>query len=251
MKQKLLILVFWCFCAYQSQGQAQPAAKPATQPAASPAPKPTAAEVATKTEGGNPGSALGIILSTNGVGLQFAQNINASKTLAVRVGGMYVPVSLTNYEYDFDGTVLVINGDIKVGAIQALIDFHPFNNAFKLTGGLAYMMTNVTALANVKDSVKQGDIMLSPKEVGDIDVGINMGPLCPYIGIGFGRAVPKTRFSFNFEVGGYYINQPNVTFKATGMLEPSSSNEKVLQDNMSGYNWLPMLNFGLNFKLGK
>lgn len=243
MKQKLLILVLSCFCTYQSQGQAQTAATPAS--------KPTAEEVAAKTSGGNPGSALGLILSTNGVGLQFAQNINPAKTLTVRVGGMYMPIGLTNYEYNFDGQILVINGDIKLGAVQALVDFHPFKNAFKLTGGIAYMLTDITATAVVRDSVKQGDIMISPEEVGKIDVGIKVGPICPYIGIGFGRAVPKTRFSFNFEIGGYYINQPNISFKATGMLEPSSANETVLQDNMSGYNWLPMMNFGFNFKIGK
>lgn len=207
--------------------------------------------VAKLDEGGNPGSAIGFNLSTDGVGLQFAQNITGNKKLAIRVGGMYLPLKLTNFEYDFDGTVLVVNGDIKLGALQALVDFHPFGNAFKLTGGIAYMLTDITAIAMVKDSVKQGDISLSPEEVGKIDVGMKVGPICPYVGIGFGRAVPKTRFSFNFEIGSYYITKPEVTFKATGMLEPSSSNEKVLQDNMSGYSWLPIVNFGFNFKISK
>jgi hypothetical protein len=243
MKQKLLILAILCLGANFSQGQSKDSTKTATRP--------TAAEVAAKTGTGNPGSAIGLNIATNGFGLQFAQNINPAKTLTVRVGGMYMPIGLTNYEYNFDGQILVINGDIKLGAVQALVDFHPFKNAFKLTGGVAYMLTDITATAVVRDSVKQGDIMISPEEVGKIDVGIKVGPICPYIGIGFGRAVPKTRFSFNFEIGGYYINQPNISFKATGMLEPSSANEKVLQDNMSGYNWLPMMNFGFNFKIGK
>jgi len=243
MKQKLLILAILCLGANFSQGQSKDSTKTATRP--------TAAEVAAKTGTGNPGSAIGLNIATNGFGLQFAQNINSSNTLAVRVGGMYMPISLTNFEYDFEGTVLVINGDIKLGSVQALIDFHPFKNAFKITGGLAYMLTDVVALANVKDSVKQGEITLSPAQVGNIDVGLKVGPLCPYIGIGFGSAVPKTRFSFNFEIGGYYITQPQVTFKATGMLEPTSANEKVIQDNMRGYDWLPMINFGFNFRIGK
>jgi hypothetical protein len=203
------------------------------------------------TTGGNPGSAFGLILSTNGVGLQFAQNIGGAKMLAVRVGGMYMPYKLTNLEYDFDGTVLVINGDIKLGSVQALVDFHPFKNAFKITGGLAYMLSDMNATAFLKDSVKQDEITISPEEAGKIDVGVKIGPLCPYLGIGFGRAIPKSRVSFNFEVGGYYITHPEITFVATGMLEPSSSNEKIIQDNVKGYSWLPMMNFSLNFKLGK
>ncbi len=203
------------------------------------------------SEGGNPGSAIGLIISTNGVGLQFAQNLGGAKMLAVRVGGMYMPLKLTNYEYDFDGTKLVINGDVKLGAVQALIDFHPFKNAFKITGGIAYMLTDMNAIAKVKDSVQQGDIMISPDEVGKIDVGMKVGPICPYVGIGFGRAIPRSRASFNFEIGGYYITHPEVTFKASGMLEPTSANETVIQDNVKGLSWLPMMNFGINFKISK
>jgi len=197
------------------------------------------------------GSAIGLILSSNGVGLQFAQNLGGAKMLAVRVGGMYMPFKLTNLEYAFDGTKLLINGEIKLGSIQALVDFHPFKNAFKITGGLAYMLTDITAVARVKDSVAQGDIMISPDEVGNINVGVKVGPICPYIGIGFGRAVPKSRASFNFEIGGYYITKPQVSFQATGMLSPTSSQEKVLQDNMKGFTFLPMINFSINFKITK
>jgi hypothetical protein len=204
-----------------------------------------------QVDDGPAGSSIGLILSTNGVGLQFAQNLGSSKMLALRVGGMYMPFKLTNFEYDFNGSTLVINGDIKLGAVQALMDFHPFKNAFKITGGVAYMLTDMTGTALLKDSVQQGDIMLSPEEVGKIDVGMKVGPICPYIGIGFGRAIPKTRASFNFEIGGYYITHPVVTFQASGMLAPTSSQEKVIQDNVNGLSWLPMMNFGINFKITK
>jgi len=246
MKKTLLTLFAMAICLH-SWAQAPTNTKPVEQ-----TPAATKSEAEAKaSEGGNPGSAIGLIISTNGVGLQFAQNIGGAKMLAVRVGGMYMPFKLTNFEYDFDGTKLVINGDIKLGSVQALVDFHPFKNAFKITGGIAYMLTDMSAVAMVKDSVEQGDIMISPDEVGKIDVGMKVGPICPYIGIGFGRAIPRSRASFNFEIGSYYISHPEVTFKASGMLEPTSANEKVIQDNVKGLSWLPMMNFGINFKIGK
>jgi len=246
MKKTLLTLSYLFICV-QLWGQAPTNSKPVEATASS-----TKTEAMVKAEESvNKGSAIGLNLATNGIGLQFAQNIGGTKMFAIRAGGMYMPFKLTNYEYNFDGTKLVINGDIKLGAIQALVDFHPFKNALKITGGLAYLLTNINATAQVKDSVSQGDIMISPDEVGQIDVGIKVGPICPYIGLGFGRAVPKTRFSFNFEIGGYYITKPQVSFKTSGMLEPTSSQEKVLQDNMKGFTWLPMMNFGFNFKIGK
>ncbi|OYU94275.1 MAG: hypothetical protein CFE21_16955 [Bacteroidetes bacterium B1(2017)] len=243
MKKLLLNLA----CALLALNVGAQAPTPAPAPPAAAAPSTTIEPLAT----GNKGTAIGLIISTDGVGLQFAQNLNAKKNLAIRVGGMYIPYTLSNFAYNFDGTDLLINGDIKLGAFQAIFDYHPFSNAFKLSGGAAYMLSAISATAMVKDSVKQGDISISPDEVGKIDVGLKVGPICPYVGLGFGRAVPRSRFSFNFELGAYYINQPQVSFKASGMLEPTSSQQKVLQDNMSGYNWLPIMNFGFNFKIGK
>lgn len=200
---------------------------------------------------GGPGTALGLNLGTNGVGIQLAQNIGMKRMLAVRVGATYFPFTISNLEYDMNGTKVILNGDLKLGAISAMFDFHPFQNAFKLTAGMGYMMTGVNTTGLLKDSTQQGDIMLSPKEVGEIKLDINVPKLCPYVGIGFGRAVPKTRFSFNFEVGAYYMGHPELTFKTTGMLEPTSSQEVIMQDNVSGISWLPQMNFSFNFKLGK
>ncbi|MCF8255097.1 MAG: hypothetical protein K9H61_03375 [Bacteroidia bacterium] len=200
---------------------------------------------------GPAGTSFGLMVSTNGAGLQFSQNLGKNKMFALRLGGLYLPYKLTNFENDFEGTTLVINGDVKLGSLQALIDFHPFKNAFKITSGVAYLLTDVSAIATVKDSVQQGDILLSPDEVGKIDVGMKVGPICPYLGIGFGRAIPKSKVSFNFEIGGYYISQPEVTFKATGMLEPSSANETIIKNNVKGLSWLPIVNFSLNFKISK
>lgn len=246
MKKTLLTLTCLAL-SMQLWAQAPTNTKPIEQ-----TPPATKSEAEAKANaGGNPGSAIGLVMSTNGVGLQFTQNIGGAKMLVARAGGMYMPFKLTNFEYDFEGTTMVLNGDIKLGAVQALFDFHPFKNAFKLTAGAAYMLSDINATGLVKDSVKQGDIMISPEEVGTLDIGIKVGPICPYVGIGFGRAVPRKRVSFNFEMGAYYITKPQLTFKATGMIEPTSSNEKVFQDNLSGYSWLPMMNFGLNFKISK
>jgi hypothetical protein len=261
MKQKLLILVLWCFCAYQSQGQAQPAAKPAAQPATQPATKPAAqpaAQTASTTSPSNSetkictdkGLGLGVNLSTNGIGLQLAHTLTKSGNLAARVEGRYLAVKRENLEVDLDGTKLVADINAKVGSIGVMLDWHPFNNAFKITGGFAMLLNDIQANAITKDSTKQGDIMIPPDEVGVITFGLK-AKASPYIGIGFGRAIPKTRFGFTFEVGSFYTGAQDVTFKATGMLEPSSSNEAVLQDNLSGLTWWPVMNFGFNFRLTK
>ncbi len=237
MKQKLLILVLWCFCTYQSQGQAQTASTP----------NPSSSETKICTD---KGLGLGVNLSTNGIGLQLAHTLTKSGNLAARVEGRYLAIKRENLEVDLDGTKLIADIDTKVGSIGVMLDWHPFKNAFKITGGFAMLFNDIGATAITKDSTEQGDIMIPPDEVGVITFGLK-AKASPYIGIGFGRAIPKTRFGFTFEVGSYFTGAQDVTFKATGMLEPSSANEPILQENLSGLTWWPVMNFGFNFRLTK
>jgi hypothetical protein len=250
--KKIILLSYLLVCGLVTFAQTPaPATKPAPAPAAKPAPAPAAKTAPAVKSDAKPGSAIGVNFSTNGVGIQFARDIGTSKLLAFEIGASYLPYSISNMQLSLDGTKLNLNGDIKLGAINAMIDFYPMRNAFKFTAGLAYMLTEASFTASPVDSAKQGDIMISPEEQGIISIGATMGPIVPYVGIGFGRAVPKKRFSFNFEMGAYYINQPNISFKTTGMLEPTSTQQGVLQSNVDGYNWLPMMNMGFNFKISK
>lgn len=198
----------------------------------------------------DPGLGMGLNLSTNGIGLQVAHTLTKKGNVAARLEGRYLRVQQENMEIDLDGTKLIADLDTKVGSLGLMVDWHPFNNAFKITGGFAMLLNDISGTAITKDSTKQGDIMIPPDEVGTITFGMKASA-SPYIGIGFGRAIPKSRFGFTFEVGSYFTGAQDVTFKATGMLEPSSVNEAVLQDNLSGLNWWPVMNFGFNFRLTK
>lgn len=205
-----------------------------------------------KPEGGanNIQLGVGLNLSTNGIGGQLAASFLKNGKLAARLEGRYLTTSLNNYEAAVSGTKLVANATVKLGSIGAMVDYHPFGNGFKLTAGYALLLNDISAVAITKDSTKYGDISIPPNEVGDISFGLSVKP-SPYIGLGFGRAVPKKRFGFTFEIGAYYTGAPEVTFKSTGMLEPTSANEPILRENLSGLTWWPVMNFGFNFRLGK
>jgi hypothetical protein len=188
-------------------------------------------------------------LSTNGVGVELSRSFNNRFT--ARLGCNYLPLSIKNYQIDFSGTKLIANGDIKLGSISAYLDWHPFQNNFKVTGGVAYLLSSLNVIAYLKDSSKQGDITISPDQIGKISLDINPNSIAPYLGIGYGRNIPKTKFGVSIDLGIYYIGSPKVTFVTTKLLEPSTPQGKVLSDNMSGYQWLPKLSFSFNFKLNK
>jgi hypothetical protein len=160
--------------------------------------------------------------------------------------------TLKDYGFKFGKTDMLVNGPLKFGSVGLYADWHPFGNSFKLIGGLAYMLTNISTTSYLKDSTKQGDIIIAPDEVGSIVMEIKPNAISPYIGLGFGRAVPKGRVGLSFEMGMFYIGEPKVSFITTGMLTPTGiTEEKKLKENMSQFKWLPNLSLSLNIKLSK
>lgn len=195
-------------------------------------------------------------LTTNGIGVELSKTLTTNRKLVARIGGNYLAYDLKDFPYNNGSKAkpqyLLANANIVLGSIGAYIDWHPFGNAFKLTGGVAYLMSKVTSTAQLRDSTPQGDIQISPDEVGQIKAEIKPSSnIAPYIGIGFGRAIPKNRVGVSFEMGTYYMGSPNVDFYCTKMLEPTSSMKTVLSDNLSPNQWLPRLSLSINIKLTK
>lgn len=197
------------------------------------------------------GLGFGVTLSTNGYGAQLSYSILSSGKLILRAEATYLNYELKDFSTKFGKTSVILNGPINLGSNGIYCDWHPFGGAFKLVAGVAYMTTRVSASAYLKDSVVQNDITISPKDVGKITIEIKPASFTPYIGLGFGRAVPKHRVGVSFEMGAFYIGSPTVNFSTTGMLEPTNNQGKVLSENMAEYKWLPKLSLGINFRLSK
>ena len=58
---------------------------------------------------------------------------------------------------------------------------------------------NATRPDGQKIGLDLGDYLLTPDERGNVDATLKVAAFRPYLGVGFGRAVPaKHRFAFNF-----------------------------------------------------
>lgn len=212
---------------------------------------PATTSVAIATSPSKKGLGIGLNLSTNGIGGQLAYSFLKSGKLSLRLEGRYLTYKQNKIKYNVSGSSLLIDGKAEIGSAGAMIDYHPFSkSSFKLVVGYAMLLNQINGTAYTDQYYKLNDIVISPEVIGGFDMGIKVNSGA-YIGLGFGRAVPKKRFGMSLEVGAYYIDKPTVTFKAKGMFAPTSSQESVIGGNMATYNWLPMLNIGLNFRLGK
>ncbi len=198
--------------------------------------------------------ALGLNLSTNGFGIQLAHSILKNGKLLARLEGRYYNADISNQEYDFTGIKMHVNGFIKRGSIGILIDYHPFKNSFKFTTGFSILLNEVKNVAKSKDSVQQGNITISPDEIGSINIDYKVEP-SPYFGIGYGRAIPKKRFGITAEIGFYYTNTPKINYKGSGLFETRIPSTVTVYNVFVGDNYngtiIPVFNLGFNIRLGK
>jgi hypothetical protein len=130
----------------------------------------------------------------------------------------------------------------KLTAGHILIDYYPFprHSNFHLTTGFhvgtgtvidihnrhegsllpVTLWNNAMENPDAQDIVKEnglepiglllGDYFLAPDEDGNLDARIRVSGFRPYLGLGFGRAVPRKRIGCQFDLGVQFWGSPRV-----------------------------------------
>lgn len=188
--------------------------------------------------------------SSLGLGAELTAGI--TQTINGRIG-------FNAFEYDYDGT----EGDVEyeftlnLFSVSALLDWHPFDSGFRITGGALYNGNDVDAEGKpTNGSYKIGDETYTAEDVGTLTANFDVDDVAPYIGIGWGNAVSKDkRWSFVFDLGVIYQGSPEVTLSANGTLanDPTFSAElekerRELEDDLDSYKYYPVIAFGVSYK---
>ncbi len=208
-------------------------------------------------------TSIGLQAGSNGFGFQLAQGFATKKNLSFRINAHYFRLPLNNDVITIDGKAILLggnygkgfrlnlNGEALLQSANMALDFHPFNNSLRLFGGVGLMYSKIDFTATPSDSLRQGDVSLSPDEQGNIYFLLKTQRVCPFIGVGFGRIFPNKRVNFSADFGTYYIGSPKLRFYTTGMLEPTSAEESKLRNNLKNYYLLPYLTLSINIKISK
>lgn len=219
-------------------------------------------EVSTNSNSGSLGKAagpaspyqfgLGLHGGLIGVGADLGYQINPLLGVRAKYSALPVDVILGAGGYDmpqelnFSGANLLVDVTAKLDHADLLVDFHPFRNAFRLSAGLGIFSGNqIKVTANFLDSTKFGEITFTPDDIGSLGLNWVLNTANPYIGLGFGRAAPKKRIGLGLDMGAYYIGPPKPEILATGMVKRTSEQSATLQENLKGFQWLPVLSFRL------
>lgn len=194
-------------------------------------------------------SAFAISFGSPGTGLEYAKKF--SSKLNAKVAWHFFNLKDFGREnISLNGSTVDVLANLKVSIIDLGIEYLPFNNSsFKISTGLG-LLSNVKAggVLTYTESVTIGSIIISKQDVGEIASDITWSGIAPYIGIGFGRAVPKRKVELGIEFGAYFASSPNVDLTATELLAPTASQQEYLQESLEGYRFIPRIQFKLAHK---
>lgn len=191
--------------------------------------------------------AASIKVSTLGINLEairsFGPDINA------RLG-----VAFFSYSMDGGGGAkddYKYSGDLKLTSISALADWFPFQNFFRVTGGVLINLNKADITMTPSKTYTVGNDQYTPEKLGNMDAKIDFNKFTPYIGLGIGNpAAGESGLGFTLDLGTAYQGNPKVDLAADGLLSPSAApdQEQKLEENLSWFKWYPVLSLGLTYK---
>ena len=199
---------------------------------------------------------IAVRAGTLGPGVELAYSF--SPKLNLRATGSYLTYSHTE---DLDEEVSVsFDGEVTVGAVGAILDFHPFSNWFRLSGGVTVNLFEVSGSGIPTEDYCFGDEVggvcdgkvFTPQRMGSFGATVSHpSSVAPYMGIGFGRVAGQSRIGFLFDIGTLYTGSPEIDLEADGLLAPTADPEQEAELNrgVESFQWYPVVSLGLAIRI--
>ena len=212
---------------------------------------------------------VGVNAGTTGWGIDIATPIG--QYLALRAGFTMIPNIKISDDLDVDVNVegysrihsIEVEGSLGRTSGEVLLNLYPFKrSSFFITGGAVFGGDKVIKLKGHSDELAQyqdlagkygieiGDYVIPVDKNGNVSGGIKVSSFRPYVGLGFGRIVPKNkRVGFLFEIGAQLHGTPKVytDFGSIDTLMKEADNE--FTDIMNKITVYPVMRFRLCGKI--
>ena len=141
-------------------------------------------------------------LGTTGLGLHL------TTPLATKLNGR-IGVNVANTSYEGSTSDMDYDFKLKLKTVDALLDYHPFDSSFRLTGGVVYNGNKIDARAKPSGGTYTiNNVAYNAATVGDLSSKIDFRKAAPYLGIGWGNAVKQAGWSFGTDLGIMFQGTP-------------------------------------------
>lgn len=214
---------------------------------------------------------VGVGVGTEGIGIDGA--VSLTKYFSARFGVNFMPDFNINADVDVTGEY---NGQPYKGTMEAKaslarttvdlkLDVYPLPgiSSFFITGGFSFGGSKLFKITGhddkMADLVASGSVIgididkyhISVDENGNVEGGVEVSGFRPYLGLGFGRLIPKNRIGFRFEIGAQFHGKPKVYAAGVGDLDKVLEEEggddiSKLMDKLSFY---PVIKFSLRGRI--
>ena len=211
---------------------------------------------------------VGVGVGLGTTGFDFELSAPVTDYLQLRAGYTFFPK--VSYDDDVEyrakgGTYKETNieGKLNMSNAKLLVDIYPFPKfTFHATVG-AFMGSdeiikaeNTIPVLDYSDGsgIEIGDYIVGFNSDGYAQAAIKVNKFKPYVGIGFGRAVPRKRLGVSFDLGVQFWGSPGIYEKQTGTYQKVTSSDlggddDGLIDNLSKISIWPVMTLRLNGRI--
>ncbi len=215
--------------------------------------------------------------STSGFGLSVATPL--SKHFTLRGGYMFSPLSFDYTYADFepiavqgmsiDVPPLDLTANLQSGNANIMVDWVPFRKGtgtFFITAGVVFgagKLIEIDGQFDMSDpdiqalkqhgvidqiEVEVGDQVVRADASGALNAALKVNGVRPYVGLGWGRAIPKRRLGFRFEAGALLLGKPEIV--SENLVNTSASQDMTnINKLLSKAAVLPQVTFSLTYRL--
>lgn len=185
-------------------------------------------------------------ISTLGAGLEVAKGF--SPNFGVRAGFNYF-----SYGYDATESDVSYDLDLELKNFAILADWHPFEGAFRLSGGFLLNGNGLTGLAKPTAPVAIGN---ANYDLTSVNLDISYNSVAPYFGLGWDTTFgDDDNWGFAFDLGLIYSGSPDATLNVSGpdeanplLADDLNRERQELQNDLDTLKWWPVVSAGVVYQ---
>lgn len=209
---------------------------------------------------------VGLSVSTNGIGLEAATPI--TRWVEARVGASVMPgfsfKTDADVQYRLQGDSRTATMDLK-GSFRrwqgsVIFNVYPFPvGSFYVAAGAYFGGSEILKISGHTDEISKLQAEYPTVSVGDYEIPIDengnargalkVQSFRPYLGIGWGRAVPKRRINFGVELGVQFHGKPKVYSSEGEVKLGEIDGSDDFQDIIDHVKVWPVLKFTISGKI--
>lgn len=192
-------------------------------------------------------------IGTTGLG------VHVTKAVAPKVNARF-GVNFASYSYDGNTSDVEYDFKLKLATADALLDYHPFDGAFRLSGGAVYNGNKIEAKAkpNGNGTYTINGNTYSSATVGSLDGKIDFRKVAPYLGIGWGNAAKEAGWGFAMDLGVTFQGSPKTELASSGCSASAASCAQLasdvqaenakLADEVKDFKAYPVIRLGVSYR---